>query len=173
MAFSILAPYPFSFSKIFLPHKKRSSSLAIYNSNFYHTTRCKASSHEVIKGSSLEVPRRSAKFQTSIWTYDYIQSLSSEYNEVMYKEQRLMLREKVRMMFMKMENEIDQLELIDVLQRLGVAYQFTNEIKNRLDNIYGTQTSKLENNLYATSLKFRLLRQHGYNISTDVFACFI
>ncbi|XP_050918972.1 terpene synthase 10 isoform X2 [Lathyrus oleraceus] len=171
MDFSILAPYPFRFTKIFLPQEKRPSSLAIYNSNFYHTTRCKAS-NEVTKDSSQAVTRRSAKFQASIWTYDYIQSLSSEYKEVMYKEQRLMLREKVKMMFKKMESEIDQLEFIDVLQRLGVAYQFTNEIRNILDNIYNTQTSKLKNNLYATSLKFRLLRQHGYNISTDVFACF-
>lgn len=85
--------------------------------------------------------------------------------EVTYKEQNLMLIEKVRMMFKKMESEIDQLEFIDILQRLGVSYQFTNEIKNMLDNI-NTQTSKLKNNLYATSLKFRLLRQHGYNIST-------
>ena len=77
-----------------------------------------------------------------------------------------MLKEKVRMMFNKMENEIDQLEFIDVSQRLGVAYQFNDEIRNILDNIYNSQTSKLKNNLYATSLKFRLLRQHGYNIST-------
>lgn len=76
-----------------------------------------------------------------------------------------MLREKVRMMFKKMESEIDQLEFIDVLQRLGVDYHFNNEIKNMLDNVYNTQTSNLKNSLYATSLKFRLLRQHGYNIS--------
>jgi (-)-alpha-terpineol synthase len=86
--------------------------------------------------------------------------------EVKHTKEFLMLKEKVRMMFNKMENELDQLEFIDVLQRLGVAYQFNNEIKNILDNIYSSQTSKLKNNLYATSLKFRLLRQHGYNIST-------
>lgn len=86
--------------------------------------------------------------------------------EVKHTKEFLMLKEKVRMMFNKMENEIDQLEFIDVLQRLGVAYQFNNEIGKILDNIYNSQTSMLKNNLYATSLKFRLLRQHGYNIST-------
>jgi len=86
--------------------------------------------------------------------------------EVKHTNEFLMLKEKVRMMFNKMENEIDQLEFIDVSQRLGVAYQFNDEIRNILDNIYNSQTSKLKNNLYATSLKFRLLRQHGYNIST-------
>ncbi|CAK8534681.1 unnamed protein product [Lathyrus sativus] len=72
-----------------------------------------------------------------------------------------------------MGSEVDQLEFIDVLQRLGVDYHFNNEIRNLLDNIYNTQTSKLKkNNLYATALKFRILRQHGYHISTDVFVCF-
>ncbi|XP_058727505.1 terpene synthase 10-like isoform X2 [Vicia villosa] len=171
MAFSTLAPYPISFTNIFLPLKKRSSSLAIWNSNFHRTTQCKAT-YEVANDHSQTVPRRTFKFQPSIWTYDYIQSLSSEYTKVTYKEQNLMLREKVRMMFKKMESEIDQLEFIDVLQRLGVDYHFKNEIRNMLDNIHNTQTSNLKNNLYGTSLKFRLLRQHGYNISPDVFACF-
>ncbi|KAI5440774.1 hypothetical protein KIW84_010302 [Lathyrus oleraceus] len=92
--------------------------------------------------------------------------------EDMYAEKCKVLREEVRMMFNKMENEVDQLEFVDVLQRLGVDYHFNNEIRNMLDNIYNTQTSKLKNNLYATALKFRILRQHGYDISTDVFVGF-
>lgn len=83
-----------------------------------------------------------------------------------YAKKLRVLREEVRMMFNKIENEIDQLEFIDVLQRLGVDYHFTNEIKNILDNIYNTQTFKLKKNLHATTLHFRLLRQHGYDIST-------
>nr|QPL17964.1 terpene synthase [Lathyrus odoratus] len=114
----------------------------------------------------------SSMFQPSIWTDDYIQSLNSEYKDKKYANKLRVLREEVRMMFKKMENEVDQLEFIDVLQRLGVDYHFTNEIRNMLDNIYSTETSNLKNNLYATALKFRLLRQHGYDISTDVFACF-
>ncbi|XP_058751554.1 myrcene synthase, chloroplastic-like [Vicia villosa] len=93
--------------------------------------------------------------------------------EEIYAKKLIVLREEVRMMFNKMENEVDQLEFIDVLQRLGVDYHFNNEIRNMLDNIYNTQTSNLKNNnLYVTALKFRLLRQHGYDISTDVFVCF-
>jgi hypothetical protein len=64
--------------------------------------------------------------------------------DVTYTDQSLILREEVRMMLNKIENEIDQLEFIDVLQRLGVAYHFTNEIRNILDNIYNTQSSKLK-----------------------------
>ena len=70
------------------------------------------------------------------------------------------------MMLNKTENELDQLEFIDVLQRLGVAYHFNNEIRDILDNIYIEQTFKLKKNLHATALEFRLLRQHGYDTST-------
>ena len=83
----------------------------------------------------------------------------------LYKEQIKVLREEARMLLCKEENQIDQLELIDVLQRLGVAYHFNNEIRNILDNIYSMDKSK-KKNLHATALEFRLLRQHGYDIST-------
>jgi hypothetical protein len=92
--------------------------------------------------------------------------------DVTYIEQSLILREEVRMVLNKLENEVDELEFIDVLQRLGVAYHFTNEIRNILDNIYKTQSSKLKYNLYATSLKFRLLRQHGYDISPGYYCTY-
>ncbi|KAK7324161.1 hypothetical protein VNO77_27684 [Canavalia gladiata] len=118
------------------------------------------------------IVRRSDNFKPSIWTYDFIQSLSSEYKEEKYLDQSKVLREEVRIMFGRLENHLDQLEFIDELQRLGVAYHFTNEIKNILDNIYKMDAFKRNKNLRATALEFRLLRQHGYDISTDVFGCF-
>ena len=83
-----------------------------------------------------------------------------------YVEQRRLLKAEAKSMLCKVVNHLDQLEMIDVLQRLGVAYHFKDEIKNMLDNIYNMEAFKGENNLHATALKFRLLRQHGYDIST-------
>ncbi|WJX73068.1 hypothetical protein P8452_56890 [Trifolium repens] len=167
MSFPILETIPFSFTKKMLSSsKKMFSSLAIWNPNFPRITHCKASYKDAKNHSNQTITRRSANFQPSIWTYDYIQSLSSEYKDVTYIEQSLILREEVRMVLNKLENEVDELEFIDVLQRLGVAYHFTNEIRNILDNIYNNaQTSKLKNSLHATAVKFRLLRQYGYDIS--------
>ncbi|KEH38237.1 terpene synthase 10 isoform X2 [Medicago truncatula] len=147
MVFPILGNLPFSFAKNILPPLgKKYSSLATCNFNtFSSKTQCKGS---YIPSSST---RRSANFQPSIWTYDYIQSLSSEYKEVMYRKQCSILKEKVRMMLNKTENELTQLELIDVLQRLGVSYHFNNEIRDILDNIYNKQTFKLKKNLHATA----------------------
>ncbi|KAJ1390600.1 Terpenoid cyclases/protein prenyltransferase alpha-alpha toroid [Sesbania bispinosa] len=63
---------------------------------------------------------------------------------------------------------VDQLEMIDVLQRLGVAYHFRNEIRSMLENVHNNiDTLKRKKNLNVTALAFRLLRQHGYNIPTD------
>jgi len=93
--------------------------------------------------------------------------------EEIYGDQSKVLREKVRIMLCKIESELDQLEFIDVLQRIGVSYHFNNEIRDILDNIYNKQTSKLKKNLHATALKFRLLRQHGYDISTGYFFIFL
>ncbi|KAI5440775.1 hypothetical protein KIW84_010302 [Lathyrus oleraceus] len=168
MALPIFSSLPFTSNKILFP-KNGSLSLPISNSNFRRPTQCMAT-YEVANDHSQT--QQSFKFQPSIWTNDYIQSLNSEYKLYMYAEKCKVLREEVRMMFNKMENEVDQLEFVDVLQRLGVDYHFNNEIRNMLDNIYNTQTSKLKNNLYATALKFRILRQHGYDISTDVFVGF-
>ncbi|KAJ0081422.1 hypothetical protein Patl1_11459 [Pistacia atlantica] len=72
-----------------------------------------------------------------------------------------------------MDNPLDQLELIDNLQRLGVAYHFEREIKNILDCVHDINNHKWKKgNLYATSLEFRLLRQHGYNVTEEVFESF-
>ncbi|QHN78593.1 hypothetical protein HN51_055814 [Arachis hypogaea] len=164
-------------TKMLLHPPRRNSSSFLANKKFRvpPTTQCNINaSNKVSDNNSQAIVRRSENFfQPSIWHYDYIQSLSSEYKGDVYVEKSQMLREEVRMMLFKVENSVDQLELIDVLQRLGVAYHFNNEIRNMLDNIYNMMdNSKKDKNLYATALGFRLLRQHGYDVSTDMFLSF-
>lgn len=71
-----------------------------------------------------------------------------------------------------MEN-VQQLELIDILQKMGISYHFENEINRILDNIYVKKYYKNyhaeERELYTTALEFRLLRQHGFSISQGIF----
>ena len=78
------------------------------------------------------------------------------------------LKEEVRMMLNKVVDPANQLELIDILQKLGLSYHFEDEIKKLLksmyDNISNNDTWDKEV-LYVAALKFRLLRQHGYNVS--------
>ena len=92
------------------------------------------------------------------------------------------LKEDVKLILENVVDPLDQLELIDSLQRLGLGYHFEEEIKRALEKIYNsdpTKNDKWEKNLHATALKFRLLRQHGYHMSSGslthaswlLFAC--
>ncbi|XP_031499139.2 alpha-thujene synthase TPS3, chloroplastic-like [Nymphaea colorata] len=65
---------------------------------------------------------------------------------------------------------VAQMELLDTLQRLGVSYHFEKEIKVVMDSIF--EDRKECEDLHAASLRFRLLRQHGYPASPDVFKVF-
>ena len=83
------------------------------------------------------------------------------------------LVEQVRMVLHKVGDPLEQLELIDVLQRLGLSYHFEAELKRILEALYsndhgGDIDTWKTKNLYATALKFRLLRQHGYSVSQGI-----
>ncbi|CAN4078283.1 unnamed protein product [Withania somnifera] len=67
-----------------------------------------------------------------------------------------------------MTHSLEQLELIDILQRLGIYYHFEEEIDGVLKQIY------LKNGeLYGTALEFRLLRQQGYHAPQEIFCSFM
>ena len=78
-----------------------------------------------------------------------------------------MLKEEVRLMFDDAVEPLDQLELIDLLQRLGLAYHYEEEIQRTLKKIQNGQLNvdNRKKDLHATALEFRLLRQHGFFIS--------
>ncbi|KAJ8460707.1 hypothetical protein OPV22_033633 [Ensete ventricosum] len=110
--------------------------------------------------------RRSANYQTTIWTHDSIQSQTI--NHTMEEERVVKLIQE--------EKELeDQLQLIDHLQQLGVAYHFKDDIKDALGSIHGSleeQSMLLKHNLHATALLFRLLRENGFDVSEDMFSRF-
>uniref|UniRef100_A0A2N9GH67 Terpene synthase N-terminal domain-containing protein n=1 Tax=Fagus sylvatica TaxID=28930 RepID=A0A2N9GH67_FAGSY len=57
-------------------------------------------------------------------------------------------------------------------KRLGVAYHFEREIEEALKHIYATYIDHNDiedDNLNNVSLRFRLLRQQGFNVSCDAF----
>ncbi|GMP98071.1 hypothetical protein CsSME_00046094 [Camellia sinensis var. sinensis] len=59
---------------------------------------------------------------------------------------------------------LDALEMIDDSQRLGVFYHFKDEIEKALEKIYNMNDKCNNEDLHATALKFRVLRQHWYNV---------
>ncbi|KAH9660138.1 TPS27 [Citrus sinensis] len=93
-----------------------------------------------------------------------------------YARQLEKLKEQVSAMLQQDNKVVDldplhQLELIDNLHRLGVSYHFEDEIKRTLDRIHNKNTNK---SLYARALKFRILRQYGYeNPVKETFSRFM
>ncbi|KAF8377150.1 hypothetical protein HHK36_030523 [Tetracentron sinense] len=121
-----------------------------------------------------EVPRRSANYQPSIWDNDFLQSLNSDYLGVIYVRKIERLKDDVKRRFDEAMEPLYLLELINTLQRLGVGYHFENEIKRALDTTLPIDKNNglEEEDLYATALHFRLLRQYGYEVSQDIFKSF-
>ncbi|CAI0398362.1 unnamed protein product [Linum tenue] len=69
-------------------------------------------------------------------------------------------------------NVLERLSLIDAAERLGVGYHFEKEIEQDLEQVYGDKSiwsCDDDNDLNTVALRFRLLRQHGYKASCDVF----
>lgn len=66
---------------------------------------------------------------------------------------------------------LDKLELIDTLERLGLDHHYTKEIHELLGYVSEAGDSDLD--LPTTSLRFYLLRKHGYHVSSDIFLKFM
>nr|QWD59171.1 terpene synthase 2 [Aconitum carmichaelii] len=121
------------------------------------------------------VPRRSEhyEYQPTIWDYDFVESLESSFTGEIYTNRIAKLKGNVRLMLEKAVGSLAQLELIDVLERLGISYLFEEEIKRSINNIYSKKDKFLKDNLYATALTFRMLRQHGFQVQQDVFKVYM
>jgi beta-farnesene synthase len=79
-------------------------------------------------------------------------------------ERAEVLKEEVRKM-LKAANEVKNiLELIITLQRLGLDNHYENEINGLLSFVYNSGYDDKDLNL--VSLRFYLLRKHGYYVSS-------
>ncbi|KAK8589121.1 hypothetical protein V6N12_023527 [Hibiscus sabdariffa] len=71
-----------------------------------------------------------------------------------------------------MDNPSQILDLFNAAQRLGVAYHFEKEIEDALQIMYhhnSNHTQIDDNDLYTTAIRFRLLREHGFNLDCETF----
>ncbi|WOG85266.1 hypothetical protein DCAR_0104454 [Daucus carota subsp. sativus] len=119
------------------------------------------------------VVRRSANYKPCLYDDKFLQSMKNDYTGESYKARASELKEEVRAIFNSLVEPLEQLELIDHLQRLGLAYHFEEEINRSLKTIHcQTNEGNQENGLHETALKFRLLRQHGLYTSPEGFKRF-
>ncbi|EOA16290.1 hypothetical protein CARUB_v10004436mg [Capsella rubella] len=151
------------------------SSAFVCNSHHQNTQQyfhCKAVSKTTSAHAAVTVRRRSANYKPPLWDHQYLLSLDNIYvKEVETKEKaNKLLKEEVRKKLGEIDqSSIEQLEMIDSLQRLGISYHYKQEIHDILKNIHD-QRGEIERD--ATSLEFFLLRQHGFDVSQDDFDVF-
>ncbi|KAJ1689022.1 hypothetical protein LUZ63_013177 [Rhynchospora breviuscula] len=77
------------------------------------------------------------------------------------------LKEEVATTLRSTTDAVEMMNLVDTIQRLGINYHFKREIEDALTSL---QDAKLDGaDLHQVALHFRLLRQHGFNVSSDEF----
>ncbi|KAL9439094.1 hypothetical protein AB3S75_024706 [Citrus x aurantiifolia] len=121
-----------------------------------------------------QVMRRTANFHPSVWGDRFANyTAEDKMNHARDLKELKALKEEVGRKLLATAGPI-QLNLIDAIQRLGVGYHFERELEQALQHLYNEKYSDddTEDDLYRISLRFRLLRQHGYNVSCDKFNMF-
>ncbi|KAK6161730.1 hypothetical protein DH2020_005111 [Rehmannia glutinosa] len=110
-------------------------------------------------------------YSPSLWG-DYFSTFSLD-NQVQeaYAKAIEALRKEVRSMLIMAPTPTysELIKLIDIIERLGLAYPFESEIEEKLEQIYNFHDEDEKYDLFTTSLRFRLLRQHRYHVSCSVF----
>nr|A0A7G5KLV1.1 RecName: Full=Sesquiterpene synthase TPS2; AltName: Full=Beta-copaene synthase TPS2; AltName: Full=Beta-cubebene synthase TPS2; AltName: Full=Beta-ylangene synthase TPS2; AltName: Full=Terpene synthase 2; Short=CoTPS2 [Cananga odorata]QMW48843.1 terpene synthase 2 [Cananga odorata] len=119
-----------------------------------------------------EIGRESVNYHPSVWgdRFAILTAHEIEVDEIT-KQRAEKLKHDVLKMLHNVSVSLQDLNLIDEIQRLGVGYHFETEIENAMKRIYNSRDND-DDDLHAVALRFRLLRQHGYNVSSDVFKKF-
>ncbi|WVZ02301.1 hypothetical protein V8G54_023107 [Vigna mungo] len=131
-----------------------------------------------ISGTGAKPPftRPTANFHPSVWGDRFLSYVPSSAESDSRIQQVKLLKEHVRKSLVSSIDDNNfsfKLNFIDSVQRLGVSYHFEHEIDTALSQVYDISTK--DNNiiahdnddLYHTTLLFRLLRQHGYRVSSS------
>ncbi|KAH6820629.1 hypothetical protein C2S53_020433 [Perilla frutescens var. hirtella] len=84
------------------------------------------------------------------------------------------MKREARSMLMAATSTKQIILLVDTLERLGLGYHFDSEIEEKLKQVYDSVEEEQDaHNLFVAALRFRLLRQHQYHVSCNVFEKFV
>ncbi|XP_026443998.1 myrcene synthase, chloroplastic-like [Papaver somniferum] len=111
------------------------------------------------------------QYQPAIWDNHFVESVpKTNYMAIIHKTDTELpvknIKQQVKGLLKNAVKPLEKLELIDAIQRLGMSYFIEEEILKILEDMYHDRddAQKMKDNLYATSLRFRLFR-HGFALS--------
>ncbi|KAG8064271.1 hypothetical protein GUJ93_ZPchr0004g38674 [Zizania palustris] len=114
-----------------------------------------------------------SSFEPSMWRDFFInyELKPLQRSEEWMMERADQLKEEVHTLFDQTCNNDDDLvakmQLLDAVQRLGISHLFREEMSSTLSEINASEFSS--SSLHEVALRFRLLREHGFWVSSDVF----
>ncbi|XP_030528882.1 alpha-farnesene synthase-like [Rhodamnia argentea] len=152
------------------PFYNRCEIIPTYKTNQVRFRPCQASSPQATEKMH---QRRSANYKPNLWNYEFLKSLDNKYNHVERNKERVeRLVEDVKPIFEEAVDSLAKLELIDNITKMGLSNLFDKEMKEALEAVASTNGFTMEGHVYASALRFRLLRQHGYVVSQDELRSF-
>ncbi|PPR83260.1 hypothetical protein GOBAR_AA37448 [Gossypium barbadense] len=123
--------------------------------------------------------RHLADFNPNFWGDIFLSSLAEMVCflsvNILYAKAHLQyeeLKQQVRrMLVISTDKPYQNLDIIDAIQPLGVAYHFEKEIEDALHIIYHhhCNNAQIDDDLYIASVRFRLLREPGFNVCCGKF----
>ncbi|KAK4482528.1 hypothetical protein RD792_009687 [Penstemon davidsonii] len=120
-----------------------------------------------------EIARPEANFSPSLWGDQFINYTFDTQEAEKYTKEIDVLKDEVKSMLETKMVQAEAMNLIDTLERLGISYHFENEIEEKLQQFFNLNTDYESYDLYTVALHFRLFRQHGHRISSEIFSKFL
>ncbi|TYG47427.1 hypothetical protein ES288_D11G337400v1 [Gossypium darwinii] len=124
-------------------------------------------------GNTSKENRHLSNFKASFWGDVFLSSPSQMEMDAGTQHEYEELKQEVRRILVaNMDKSSQKLHIIDAVQRLGVAYHFEKEIEEALQIIYHHHCNHIEidgDDLYTTAVRFRLLREHGFDVHCATF----
>lgn len=123
-----------------------------------------------------EVVRPKPHFTPSMWG-DRFSSFSIDDQEwEIYTKEIDILKDEVKTLLVASGTKpAEKMDFINTIERLGLSYHFHKEIEDQLENLFLVHANAedvKDNDMLNTAVSFRIFRQHGYKISSDVFSKF-
>ncbi|KAM0001678.1 putative alpha-isocomene synthase [Helianthus debilis subsp. tardiflorus] len=117
-----------------------------------------------------DVKRPTAKFPPSVWGDQFL-VYDQEEDQTGVEKVVEDLKEEVKKEILRALNihaeHTNLLILVDAVERLGIDYYFEEDIKQVLQHFYDAYGDNWNGG--ATSVWFRIMRQHGFFVSSDIF----